>query len=157
MSLIKKVAPLVAAVAVGAGTVAVAQGGGDPVREALAAQKNPIGAQGRTLALSRVTVPAGAQLALHHHTGTQIAYIDAGALTYTVKTGSVTVYKGDAGDTQKVVRRIRAGQTGLIKQGQWIVEQPSVVHQAANKGNGTIRILLATLLPNGDPPSVANR
>jgi quercetin dioxygenase-like cupin family protein len=157
MFLIKKVVPLVAAAAVGAGTVAVAQGGGDPVREALAADVNPIGAKGRTLGLSRVTVPAGAELALHHHTGTQIAYIDAGALTYTVKTGSVTVYKGDAGDTQKVVRRIRAGQTGLIKQGQWIVEQPSVVHQAANKGNGTIRILLATLLPNGDPPSVANR
>jgi quercetin dioxygenase-like cupin family protein len=159
MSLIQKVAPLAAAAALGAGTMAVAQsGGGDPVREALAAKVNPIGAKGRTLGLSRVTVPAKAQLALHHHTGTQIAYIDAGTLTYTVKKGSVTVYKGDAlSDDQKVVRTIKAGQTGRINQGQWIVEQPNVVHKAANNGNGTIAIYLATLLPNGDPPSVPNQ
>lgn len=158
MSLIKKAAPLAAAAAIGAGTMAVAQGGAeDPVREALAAAVNPVGAQGRTLGLSRVTVPAKAKLALHHHTGTQIAYITAGTLTYTVQKGSVTVYKGQAGDTQKVVRRIKAGQTALIKQGQWLVEQPNVIHRAANNGNGTIEIYLATLLPNGDPPSVPNR
>ena len=58
---------------------------------------------------------------------------------------------------QKVVRTIKAGQTARINQGQWIVEQPNVVHQAANNGNGTIAIYLATLLPNGDPPSVPNR
>src|SRR5207253_7130233 len=121
-----------------------------------AAKVNPIGAKGRTLGLSRVTIPAKAQLALHRHTGTQIAYIDAGTLTYTVKKGSVTVYRGDAlSDEQKVVRTIKAGQTGRINQGQWIVEQPNVIHQAANNGNGTIAIYLATLLPNGDPPSVA--
>jgi quercetin dioxygenase-like cupin family protein len=158
MSLIKKIVPLAAAAAVGAGAMAAAQSGGDPVREALAAKVNPVGVTGRTLGLSRVTIPAKAQLALHHHTGTQIAYIDAGTLTYTVKKGSVTVYKGDAlSDGQKVVRTIRAGQTGLIKQGQWIVEQPSVIHRAANNGNGTIAIYLATLLPNGDPPSVLNK
>ena len=157
MSLIKKVAPLAAAAALGAGTMAVAQsGGGDPVREALAAQVNPKGATGRTLALSRVTVPAGAELALHHHTGTQIARIDAGTLTYTVKTGSVKVHKGDVGE-DTVVRTISAGQTGQIKTGQWIVEQPSVVHQAANRGTKTVVIYLSSLLPNGDPPSVPNR
>jgi hypothetical protein len=157
MSLIKKVAPLVAAVAVGAGTVAVAQGGGDPVREALAAQKNPIGAKGRTLALSRVTIPAGAELALHHHTGTQIAFIDKGTLTYTVKQGQVIVRTGAADDNPTVVRTIRAGQTGQIKTGQWIVEQPSNHHMAQNKGSSKIVIYLATLLPNGDPPSVPGR
>src|SRR5215212_6037775 len=63
-------------------------------REALAAQKNPIGAKGRTLALSRVTIPAGVQLALHYHQGTQIAYIDKGVLSYSVHDGHVTVMKG---------------------------------------------------------------
>jgi quercetin dioxygenase-like cupin family protein len=143
--------------AFGAGALTTAIGQGTPVRTALAAKENPVGAKGQTLGLSRVVIPAHAQLPLHHHTGTQIAYIDAGTLTYTVKTGTVTVYRGEADGTQKVVRRIRAGQTGLIKQGQWLIEQPSVVHRAANNGNGFIEIHLATLLPNGDPPSVPNK
>ena len=54
-------------------------------REALAARNNPIGGKGRTLGLSRVAIPAGAQLALHHHAGTQVAFIDKGTLTYTVR------------------------------------------------------------------------
>lgn len=157
MSYITNAAALAAAAAIGAGTVAVAQGGGDPVRESLAAQANPIGGKGRTLGLSRVTVPVGAKLALHHHTGTQIARIDKGTLTYKVKTGSVTVRTGAADDGPTVVRTIKAGQTGQIKAGQWIVEQPSVVHEASNRGKTGIVIYLATLLPNGDPPSVANR
>jgi quercetin dioxygenase-like cupin family protein len=154
-----RIAALVAALAAAfaAGTLTNATGQGTPVRQALAAATDPAGAKGRTLALSSVTIPAHSQLPLHHHTGTQVAYIDAGTLTYTVKTGSVTVYKGAADGTQKVVRKISAGHTGLIKQGQWLVEQPTVVHRAANNGNGTILIHLATLLPNGDPPSVPNR
>ena len=144
---------LVTVLVLGIGAEAVGQA--TVTRDALAMDVGPRGAKGRTLGLSRVVVEAKAQLAQHRHTGTQIAYIDAGTLTYTVKTGSVTVYKGDAGtDSQQVVRTIRAGQTARIQQGQWLVEQPDVVHSSANKGNGAVAIYLATLLPNGDPPSV---
>ena len=42
---------------------------------------------GRTLGLSRVTIPPHVQLGLHHHAGNvQIAYIQRGTLTYTVGT-----------------------------------------------------------------------
>jgi quercetin dioxygenase-like cupin family protein len=140
-----------------AGALTTAGGQSTAVRTALAAQTNPVGASGRTLGLSRVAIPAGALLALHHHTGTQIAYIDKGTLTYTVKKGTVTVRTGAADADPTVVRRIKAGQTGQIKAGQWIVEQPTVVHMAANKGKTGIVIYLATLLPNGDPPSVPNQ
>lgn len=125
------------------------------VRESLAVANAPKGAKKRTLGLSRVTVPAGAQLALHHHPGTQIASIQQGTLTYTVQHGSVTVSTGDA-DTPKFVRTISAGQTANIKAGQWIVEQPSTIHRAANKGKKKIVILLATLFPQGSPPSIPN-
>jgi quercetin dioxygenase-like cupin family protein len=145
---------LVAALVLGVSATAVGQATVE--REALAQDVNPRGAKGRTLGLSRVTVPADSELARHRHTGTQIARIDAGTLTYSVVSGSVTVRKGDA-DEATVVRRISAGQTGQIKAGQWIVEQPNVVHQAANKGTKTVVIYLATLLPNGDPPSVPAR
>jgi len=148
---------LALAAAFGAGALTTASSAPTASRHPLAAVDNPVGAKGRTLGLQRVVVPAGAVLALHHHTGTQIAYIDAGTLTYTVKTGSVPVYRGEADGTQKLVRRIRAGQTALINQHQWLVEQPNVVHMAANRGNGYVEIHLANLLPIGDPPSVPNR
>jgi hypothetical protein len=54
---------------------------------------------------------------------------------------------------QAGVRKINGGQTGRIKAGQWIVEQPSTIHQAANKGETRIVIYLATLLKAGAPPS----
>lgn len=134
---------------------ALAQGGTAPTakREALAATDKPEGANGRTLGLSRVTVPAGAELALHHHEGTQIAYIDRGTLTYTVVEGTVEVRKGPADGDPKLVRKIKAGQTGAIKAGQWIVEQPTDHHMAANRGDKKIVIYLSTLLEKGAPPS----
>lgn len=153
-------------IALSGAALALAAGGGalaassrtapTAVREALAAQPNPAGGRGRTLALSRVTVPPHAKLALHHHPGTQVAYIEAGTLTYTVKRGTVTVRTGPA-DSAKIVRRITAGHTGSIAAGQWLVEQPTVVHRAANDTGKRIVILLATLFPNGSPPSIPNR
>jgi quercetin dioxygenase-like cupin family protein len=126
-----------------------------PKRVELAASESVRGAQDRTLRLSRVTVPAGASLALHHHPGTQISNIEQGTLTYTVKTGQVRVMRGDAAKP-KLVRTIKAGQTGQIRHGQWIVEQPNVVHQAANRGKTDVVIVLATLFPDGAPLSVAD-
>ena len=142
-------------VAGGAVGWALARGDAAPTAhlEALAATDKPEGAKGRTLALSRVTVPAGAELALHHHEGTQIAHIDKGTLTYTVVEGSVEVRKGSADGDAKLVRKIKAGQTAKIKAGQWVVEQPTDHHMAANRGKKKIVIYLSTLLEKGAPPS----
>jgi mannose-6-phosphate isomerase-like protein (cupin superfamily) len=153
------IALVLAAMAVSAGvavlaTLAIADDPPTAQREALAAANNPAGAKGRTLGLSRVVVPSGAQLALHHHAGTQTAYVDRGVLTYTVKAGSVTVRQGPADGKSKVVRTIGAGQTGPIKAGQWIVEQPTTIHQAANRGSAAVVIYLASLFPIGAPPSI---
>jgi quercetin dioxygenase-like cupin family protein len=137
------------------GHVIAQSGGASAVRTPLAQSTKVKGAKGRTLGLSRVTIPAGGTIALHHHEGTQIAYIQSGALTYTVKSGSVTVMSGPA-DNATMVRKINAGQTGKITAGQWIVEQPSTVHQAANNGSAKIVIYLSTLLKTGALPSTPN-
>ena len=123
------------------------------VRQALAQSQHPKGAKGRSLGLSRVVIQPGAELALHHHQGTQIAYIKTGVLSYTVHTGQVRVRRGLADQNPQVVRTIAAGQTGKIKAGEWIVEQPSTHHSAANHGKDVIVIYLATLLRRGAPPS----
>ncbi len=123
------------------------------IRQALAQSQHPKGAKGRSLGLSRVVIQPGAELALHHHQGTQIAYVKTGVLSYTVHTGQVRVRRGLADQSPQVVRTIAAGQTGKIKAGEWIVEQPSTHHSAANHGKDVIVIFLATLLKRGAPPS----
>ena len=134
----------------------IAQSGGGTVTRTPLAQSTKVkGVHGRTLGLSRVVIPPGGTIALHHHEGTQVAYVQSGVLTYTVKSGSVTVRTGPA-DSPRVVRRIPAGRTGHVAAGQWIVEQPSTIHKAANKGRDRIVIYLATLLKTGAPPSTPN-
>jgi hypothetical protein len=126
-----------------------------PVRQPLAQSKRVAGAEGRTLGLSRVMIPPGETIALHHHEGTQAAYIQSGVLTYTVQSGSVLVMDGPADDA-RVVRKIKGGQTGAILPHQWIIEQPSTIHMATNRGGKKVVIYLATLLRNGAPPSTPN-
>lgn len=123
------------------------------IRSALAQTDRVQGAPGRTLVLSRVVVEPGAQLALHHHRGTQIARIQSGVLTYTVRRGAVVVRRGESDQNPRVMRRIGAGQTAGIRAGEWIVEQPTAIHQAANRGSAPVVIYLATLLEKGAPPS----
>lgn len=123
------------------------------VRSALAQASRVQGAPQRTMVLSRVVVNPGAKLALHHHLGTQIARIESGVLTYTVERGSAVVREGEADQHPRVVRRISAGQTARVLPGQWMVEQPSDIHRAANRGTEPVVIYLATLLKTGAPPS----
>ncbi len=123
------------------------------VRTALAQSSSVRGAPQRTMVLSKVVINPGAKLALHHHLGTQISRVAAGTLTYTVESGSAVLREGDAEKDPRTVRTIAAGQTARIKPGQWLVEQPSDIHRAANNGSVPVVIYLATLLETGAPPS----
>jgi len=123
------------------------------VRNDLAQTESVQGAPGRTMVLSRVKVQPGAQLATHHHLGTQISRVTAGVLTYTVRRGSAVLRRGDAEKNPQLVRTIKAGQTARIHAGEWLVEQPSDVHEAANRGSVPVVIYLATLLKTGAPPA----
>jgi quercetin dioxygenase-like cupin family protein len=149
-------AALLPATAAGAyATGAAHHAAAQATRAVLAQAVNPTGAHGRTLALSRVEIPPHTRLALHRHPGTQIAYIQKGRLTYTVKTGSVTVYRGAGDQNPTVVRRVTAGHTGTVSTGEWVIERPQTVHFGANQGDRTVEILLATLFTNGSPPSIS--
>ena len=123
-----------------------------PSRQAMAQTDHVQGAPGRTMVLSKVTVPAGAKLAVHHHLGTQISRVVAGTLTYTVRQGKAELFEGESEEPRRV-RVITAGKTANIRAGQWLVEQPSDIHQAANRGSSPVVIYLATLLKDGAAPS----
>ncbi len=123
------------------------------VRTALAESSRVQGASGRTMVLSRVVIQPGAKLPLHHHLGTQISRVTSGTLTYTVEGGTAVVREGESGVDERLVRRIAAGETARIRAGQWLVEQPSDIHRAANNGSTPVVVYLATLLESGAPPS----
>ncbi len=149
---------VVSTLALGGGAaIGWALGSDDPapvVREPLAQTSKPRGAPGRTLALTRITIQPGTKLALHHHPGTQIAYIDSGVLTYTVEQGTARVKRGPADDHPVLVRKLEAGDTARLKPRQWIVEQPSDHHHAANEGKRPVVLYLSTLFRKGAPPSI---
>jgi quercetin dioxygenase-like cupin family protein len=114
----------------------------------------PSFAPGYRLSLTREILPAGASFAPHRHPGMQVAYITAGTLHFTVFRGIVKVYRGKADSSQTVVRSISAGETGLIRPGEWIVETPGVWHQGANDGTRRVVILVATLLRAKEPAAI---
>jgi len=139
----------------GAGTAIAISATTDPPAPkyvSLARKADPIGAPGRAINLSRVVIEPGAKIPLHMHQGTQVSYIQSGVLTYHVQSGQARVMTGP-GDDGKLVRVIKAGQTARIKTGQWLVEQPSDHHRAANNGNQRVVIFLANLLLKGAAPS----
>jgi quercetin dioxygenase-like cupin family protein len=123
-------------------------------RTVLAQAVDPTGARGRTLGVSRVRIPADTRLALHRHPGTQVAYIQKGTLTYSVRSGVANVYRGAADQSPRLVRRIAAGETARVRTGEWLIERPRMVHSGANEGDRPLVILLATLFRTGSPASI---
>ena len=104
------------------------------------------------MVLSKVVVEPVRDSAPHYHRGTQIARIVSGVLSYTVESGKAVVREGSSEDP-RTVRTIHAGQTARLRPGQWLVEQPSDVHRAANRDGKPVVIFLATLLEKGAPPA----
>lgn len=122
-------------------------------RLALAQARHVRGAPGRTLVLQKTIIPAHAVLPLHHHEGTQVAYIHKGKIRYTVHRGSAKVKRGLADQHPKLVKKVTAGQSVTLRRGDWLIEQPSDHHSAVNPTNKKAVVYQATLLKTGAPPA----
>ena len=114
----------------------------------------PSFARGYRLSLTEAVLPPGSGFPPHRHPGMQVAYVLSGTLQYTVFQGKIKIFRGHPGVSQKLVRVLRAGQTGSILAGEWIVETPSLHHKGANVGHKRVVILLATLLRSNEPPAI---
>lgn len=136
-----------------AGRIASAATAPQPQRIDLAAGY-PSFAHGYRLSLTEAVIPPGAGFPPHRHPGMQVAYVQSGTLQYTVFKGTVKIFRGHPGSSQRLVRVLGAGQTGSIKAGEWIVETPSLHHKGANVGLKRVVILLATLLRSNEPPAI---
>ncbi|HEU5434225.1 MAG TPA: cupin domain-containing protein [Thermomicrobiales bacterium] len=104
------------------------------------------------LALVRVMVAPGAAIPEHEHTGTQIASIISGALTYTVRSGEVDLYR--SGSSPVKMDRLGAGDTVVLRSGDAIVEHPGAFHQAINNGTGPVLLFSSILYPSSGKPTI---
>jgi hypothetical protein len=114
----------------------------------------PTFARGYRLSLTEAVLPPGSGFPPHRHPGMQVAYVQSGTLRYTVFQGRVKIFRGHPGSSQRLVRVLHAGQTGSIKEAEWIIETPSLHHKGANVGHRRVIILLATLLRSNEPPAI---
>lgn len=145
-------------VAIAAGLLAAERGesaGGPPAPQRIdLAAGLPQFARGYQLSLTTAVIPPGAGFPPHRHPGMQVSYVESGTLQFTVYRSHVDVFAGHPGSSQKLVRVLRAGQTGYIKAGEWIIETPSLWHRGANVGRKRVVIRLATLLRHGLPAAI---
>lgn len=137
---------------------ATAAGEDDPApvtvhRQSLAEMAGPSGAKNRTLGLSKVVVMPGAQLASHHHPGTQLGYVAEGVLTYTVETGRAKLMRGP-GDAPELVRVVKPGDTVKVRPGHWLQEEQGEVHHARNAGSVPVVLYISTLFKTGEPAAI---
>jgi quercetin dioxygenase-like cupin family protein len=124
------------------------------VREVLS-QGEPSSAPGQVLQLVRFVIAPHAKLPVHTHPGMQTAWLESGDLTYTiVKGGPITVNRaGDGNGTPGPVESLGEGQTTIFHPGDSWAEPKGMVHFAENAGDVPVVILVASLFPDGAPPS----
>ena len=112
----------------------------------------PPEAPGQEMMLSRVVIPAGAEIAPHTHPGMQMAFIAEGELTYTVHSDSVLVTRAAGRDGARE-ERVEAGGTTTLRTGDSIVEPEGMQHSARNEGDVPVVIYLSSLFDEGAPAS----
>ncbi len=124
-------------------------------RDVLARFTNPRGADGRTMYLQRVTIPADTLLPDHFHDGSQVGAVVEGTLRYTVvRGGIVRVVESDpTGQKPAVVHEIRPGETYDVTAGHAVIEPAGVVHHAQALGGHRVVVYVSSLLVNGAPLS----
>lgn len=121
---------------------------GEPIGRQELGEAAPDNAPGQHLYLERVTIAPDAELPLHFHEGTQVAFIEEGVLTYNIESGTAAVTRADGTEESF------DGPTSItLEPGDSIVETIDLVHFGANEGDDPVVITLTALLAEGAPLS----
>lgn len=104
-------------------------------------------APGYELTLTRVTIPAGAIISAHMHSGMQLAHIESGTVHYTVVSGAAPY-------TRNLEDVLQAGDAMDFGPGDRITELPGMVHIAKNLGDEPVVIYTTSLFVIGMPTRI---
>lgn len=122
---------------------------GESQREVLVSAA-PAEAPGETFELVRVTIPAGAVLAVHSHPGAEMATMVAGTLTYhVVANGSLIVNRADGTSETG-----NPGDTVILEVGDSLLEPEGMVHWAENTTDQPVVLIASSLFEAGQPISL---
>jgi len=105
----------------------------------------PASAPGEELGLWHYVIPAMTDLAPHTHPGWQLARITVGELEYSVVSGVGELLRAD-GSSEPM-----GPGTYILATGDGVIENPDLVHFAANRTDDIVTIIAATLFSAGEP------
>jgi quercetin dioxygenase-like cupin family protein len=107
-------------------------------------------APGMTLVLLRATLAPGAALPPHIHPGQLVIAVESGTAGYAIVSPEGQSERGRFG-TPTASEVIASGPEVLLGPGEWIVEQPGIVHTARNAGEEPLVLLISGLVTAGEP------
>ncbi len=120
----------------------------EPVERTVYGTTDPLNAPGQTLSLQQVVIAPGAKLPVHFHEGTQLTTVRSGVLTYNVVSGTVQITRTDGS-----IDTVTGPKVVIVRKGDALVENESLVHFGANAGKRPVVLELAVLLRTGAPLS----
>lgn len=104
----------------------------------------PLSAPGHELSLRRATFEPGGSVALHHHPGALVLYIESGSLTFTVFEGEANVVRAAGEGTPNATEQAGPDSEVVLSAGDWLFEE-DVVHTAVNAGDTPTVVWIAAL------------
>ena len=120
----------------------------EPIERTVYGTTDPLNAPGQTLSLQQVVIAPGAKLPVHFHEGTQLTTVRSGVLTYNVVSGTVEITRTDGS-----IDSVTGPKVVIVRKGDALVENESLVHFGANAGKRPVVLELAVLLRTGAPLS----
>ncbi len=117
--------------------------------EALGSAPSP-DAPGMLLILLRATLAPGAGLPPHVHPGQFVIAVESGTAGYAIVDEEGVSGRGRAG-TPTATESITPGPEVLLGPGEWIIEEPGIVHTARNAGEEPLVLLISGLVTADEP------
>jgi quercetin dioxygenase-like cupin family protein len=102
------------------------------------------------LVLLRATLAPGAGLPAHIHPGQLVIYVESGTAGYAILSEEGQSGRGRVG-TPVASEVITPGTEVLLGPGEWIIEEPGIVHTARNAGDEPLVLLLSGLVAADEP------
>ena len=107
-------------------------------------------APGMQLVLLRATLAPGAGLPAHIHPGQLVIAVESGTAGYAILSAEGVSGRGRFG-TPTATEMITAGSEVLLEPGEWIIEEPGIVHTARNAGDEPLVLLISGLVTADEP------
>ena len=107
-------------------------------------------APGMQLVLLRATIAPGAVAPPHVHPGQLIVAVESGLVAYTILDEEGESGRGRFG-TPTAAEVIPPGTEVMLGPGEWIIEEPGIVHTFRNPGDEPLVLLVSALIAADEP------